>query len=200
MLNTKFFIFLMVVTIHSVFAGNAAFAESEIAGSLPYSTQWISERTSSYLYVGLNYGQMNSQFLMVDSYQADFGSQGFAYPSIDFFSQILSFAGAESRSSLKDWALWGRYSLGTALRSAQLSSTQTPIDGSVAHDSLLFLSVRLGAMVGYDHWSWVKPFAGLELDPYAYRNTSGISGAEQQGGAFTFGPVVGMHFPLFFGG
>lgn len=173
---------------------------SEVVGSLPYTNQWISEKTASYLYLSYNSSQMSSRNVTVGQYVSDFGSAGYAFPTIDFFTNFVSLAGPESRSLARDFSFWGRYSLGFADRSGQLSATQTPINGSVENVSLLVFSARVGALLGYERWNWFRPYAGLEIDPYFFRNTSGISGAEQQGENFSYGPVVGAHFPVLLSG
>jgi hypothetical protein len=173
--------------------------QSEVVG-LPYSNQWISERIASYIYVSYNSAQMNSQSIAVGPYVSNFGSTGYSFPTIDYFNDIVSLAGPESRSFLRDFALTGRYSLGFADRTGQANNTQTPIDSSVENVSLLIFSARVGALLTYEHLSWFRPYAGIEIDPYFFRNTSDLSGAEQQGENFGYGPVVGAHFPVLFGG
>jgi hypothetical protein len=178
----------------------SATSPSEVVGTLPISTQWISEQTSSYLYVTYNASTMGSSTLSVGQYTADFGSTGFAYPSVDFFAHLFSLASPESRSALRDFSVWGRYSLGFADRSANLSAADGSVDSAVENDSLLIFSARVGLLLGYDYPKWVRPYAGFEISPYYFRNTSGISGAEEQGENFTYGPVLGLHFPVLFSG
>ena len=173
---------------------------SETVGSLPYSDQWISEKTKSYFYLSFNSAQLASPTMTVGQYVSNFGSVDYGFPSVDFFSHLFSFTGPESRSSARDFAIWGRYSLGAADRSGHMNATQTPINSSVESNSLLVVNARIGAVLGWDRWSWIKPYAGVEVDPYFFRNTSDISGAEQQGEAYCFGPVLGAHFPVMMNG
>jgi hypothetical protein len=178
----------------------SATSPQEVVGALPYSNQWISEQTNSYLYVTYNSSQMSNSTMTVGQYVADFGSSGYSFPSLDLFTHFTSLAGPESRSPLRDFSLWGRYTLGFADRDGSLSSNLTPIDSNVENDSLLIFYARVGLLLGYDHLTWIRPYAGIEVDPYFFRNTSGISGAEQQGGNFNYGPTIGAHFPVFFSG
>jgi hypothetical protein len=178
----------------------SATSPSEVVGELPYTTQWVSEKTNAFLYVTYNSSQMESSTRTVRQYTADFGGTGYSFPAIDFFSHLASFAGPESQSILRDFSLWGRYSLGVADRSGQLTAADGSIDSSVEKDSLLIFNARIGLLAGYERIKWFHPYAGLEIDPYFFRNTSGISGAEDQGGNFNYGPVIGAHFPVFFSG
>jgi hypothetical protein len=211
--STFFLLVFASLATNSAFAGqsdadsNSVFglpvsttSPSEVVGSLPYTNQWISEKTNAYLYVTYNSSQMGTNTITVGQYTANFGNAGYSFPGIDFFSHLTALAGPESKSPLRDFSLWGRYSLGFANRDAQLSAAVTPIDGSVEKDSLLIFSARIGLLAGYERLNWFRPYAGIEVDPYFFRNTSGISGAEEQGGNFNFGPVIGAHFPVFFSG
>ena len=173
--------------------------DANIVGILPQSTQWIAERTGSFLYLSYNATRLASQRLVTAPYISDYGSREYAYPGFDFFSRLFSFANPESTSFFRNFAAWGRYSLGVAIRKGQLSSTMTPIDSSVEENSLLLISGRVGFLLGFERWQWFRPYLGMEISPYGFRNTSGISGAELQGGAFTYSPVIGSHFPLFSG-
>jgi len=186
----------------SMFGLPAVSAKPEDAAvvGLPQSTQWISERKDSFLYLSYNATQMASPTLSTQPYVSDFGSTGFAYPGLDFFSRITALANPESPSFWRNISLMGRYSLGMAVRKGKVSDTQTPIDSSVESNSLLIFSSRIGALLAFEPWSWFRPYAGFEISPYFFRNTAGISGAELQGGAYTYGPVLGSHFPLFFDG
>jgi len=121
---------------------------SEVVGHLSYSNQWISEKTTSYLYMTYNSAQLESQNMAVGQYVSNFGSSSYGFPSIDFFSHLFSFANAESSSALRDFALWGRYSLGFADRSGHVSSLQSSISNPVDTSSMLLINARIGASVG----------------------------------------------------
>ena len=173
---------------------------TEVVGSLPYSNQWISERIDSIIYVTYNSARLGSRTMTVGQYVSDFGGAGLAFPALDFFSHLVSFAGPESRSPARDFSLWGRLSFGLAARNGRLSATESPIDSTVESNSLMIFTARVGALLGYDHLNWVKPYAGMEIDPYYFRDTADISAAEQQGEQFCYGPVIGAHFPVLFSG
>src|SRR5580700_8068646 len=74
----------------SVFGLPASSATStEVVGSLPYSNQWISDKIDSILYLTYNSAQLGSQTMTVGQYVSDFGSTGFAFPALDFFSHLI---------------------------------------------------------------------------------------------------------------
>ena len=175
-------------------------SESSVVGSLPYSTQWVSEKIGSYLYASYNSAQLANQNLTVNQYVSDFGSASYSFPGVDFFSRIRGFASPESYSWARDLSIWGRYSLGFASRTGHVTSNQTPINSAVASDSLLVLNARVGLLIGFDRLSWLRPYAGFDVSPYFYRNTSDISGVEQQGENLCFGTILGAHFPVLFNG
>ncbi len=173
---------------------------STTLGALPYSNQWISEQIKSYMYFSYNSAQMNNPNISVGQYTTQFDSNAFGFLSIDYFSKILPFASPESsKTVLRELSLWGRYSLGFAARKGDLTNTQTALSSS-NDSSLLLISARLGALVGYDHFAWFKPYLGVELDPSYYRTTSDLNGAESQNEQFSYGPVLGSHFPILFSG
>lgn len=167
---------------------------------LPYSTQWIYERTSSFVYLSYNSAQMQDSTLGIDHYLADFGDKNFGYPAFDLFNHIVSFGDPESRSPWREISLWGRYSLGFANRKGNLSDSRVAIDPNLEKSSLFIFSTRIGALLSCDHWDSFKPYAGIEISPYFFRQSADISGAEQQGASYSYGPVVGAHLPLLFSG
>jgi len=194
-------VFLAAVFVASpAFGAEAARVEEQSVMGLPFSNQWIEERISSYLYATYNSANLSSPVLSVDRFATDFGGSGYGFPSVDLFTRLLSFAAADSKSAARDWSLWGRYSVGFADRNGKLVDTESQIDTSAASASLLVISARIGALVGYERWSWIRPYGGWELMPYLFRNTSALTGAEQQGLVFCTGPVLGAHFPILFDG
>lgn len=173
---------------------------AETVQKVPAAAPWRAENTGSFLYFGINRGQLSAQTLAFDTYTADFGSQGYSYPSLDFFSRILTFANPASYSALRDFSLWSRVSVGFATRGAHLQNSQAPAGSGSANDSLSVLSSRIGPVITYGRWSWVKPYAGVELAPYLYQNTSDNASVRQQTGALSWGPVAGVHLPVLLGG
>jgi hypothetical protein len=173
---------------------------TETVGSLPYSNQWVEEKTGSYLYLAYSSSQLAGAVQTFGEFSSDFNSSGFAFPSVDFFSKFLNFGNIESQSILKDFSLWGRYSLGVAVLNSQVTDSLNPTAVS-ASATLFLIAARVGASLEYDRVSWIKPYLGFELDPYIYRNTSSTSettGVERNGVALGLGPVLGAHFPLTF--
>ena len=184
----------------SVAADSPTRGTSETVGSLSYTNQWIQEKNTTYLYIGYNSASLASPTISENQYTTTFSSNAYSHPSVDLFTHFFSFAGPEARSWARDLSVWGRYSLGIADRKGYVSSSSTPIDSSVTSDSLLIVDGRIGLLLGFDRWSWFRPYVGLEISPYMYRNTADINGAEQQGGNMTYGSVFGAHFPIFFSG
>ena len=174
-------------------------SKSDVIG-LTDSTQWISELTASYLYIGYNSAHMASNQFTTTDYVTTFTHTRFAYPSLDYFSHLFSMANPESKSFFHNLSFWGRYGLGFAQRKGSLANTSTWIDSSLETGTLLIFTARLGALLSFDILSWVHPYAGLEITPYTFRHTSDLSGTEVQGYSFTWGPVVGVHLPILFGG
>ncbi len=184
----------------AVFATPAYANEAEIVTGLPYSTQWIYERTSCFVYLSYNSAQLRDSTLNTDQYSANFGNKGFDYPAFDLFNHIVSFADPESSSRFRDVSLWGRYSLGFADRKGSLSNSRVSLDPNLEKSSLLILTAKIGALLSFDRWDFVKPYAGIELSPYFFRQSADITGAEQQGASYSYGPVVGAHLPLLLNG
>lgn len=172
----------------------------ELVTGLPYSTQWIYERTNSFVYLSYNSAQMQDTTLSIAHYSADYGTKSFGYPSIDLFNHMFSFGGVESSRASSAFSIWGRYSLGFAHRSGSLSDSQVMLDSSFEKSSLLLLSTRIGALLSYDFWDSFKPYVGMEIAPYFFRQSADITGVEQQGASYSYGPVFGAHVPLLFGG
>jgi hypothetical protein len=179
-------------------AGTPSETRNESAFGLPYSNQWVYERAGSFLYLSYQSETLATPTMAIGSYRSDFGSAQFSYPAVDFFGHILSLAPPESDSIRRDFSIWGRYSLGFANRTASLNNTQTEIDSNLERSSLLIFSSRVSALLSFDHWTWLKPYFGIEANPYYFRNTATLSGAEKQGENWTYGPVLGAHIPILF--
>jgi hypothetical protein len=201
----RFFVILILALELMFGTGFPVYAASPVpemrnnnAFGLPYSNQWVYERAGSFLYLSRQSETLATSTMTIGAYRSDFGSAQFSYPAVDFFGRILSLASPESDSIGRDFSIWGRYSLGFANRSAPLSNTQTGIDSNLERSSLLIFSSRISAVLAYDHWTWFKPYFGFEANPYYFRNTATLSGAEKQGENWTYGPVLGAHIPLLF--
>ena len=179
--------------------GISPLGSSDFIGTLPYSNQWTYEQTASFLYVSYNTSSMAQSGFGIDRYQTTFASKTYAYPSVDYFVRLLSFAPADSHSWMRDLSLWGRYSLGFAERQGALTDSQVQLS-SLESSSLLIFSARAGFNLSYDRISWVKPYIGAGFAPYFYRATASISGAETQGSAICVDPTIGAHFPVLFQG
>jgi hypothetical protein len=160
---------------------------------LPGSTQSAADRVAGYLYLSYNSAKMSNSSITNSDYVSSFGSTSFGYPSLDFFNRIM-FLG-------RDFSFWGRYSIGFADRDGSLSDPDAGIvDSSIEKSSLLLLSARVGALLSYERLSWIKPYAGVEIDPYLYRVNGDLSGADEQAANLNYGPVIGFHAPVFFKG
>ncbi len=179
------------------FPNTATQTHTSIVG-FPTSNQWEQERLKSFLYLSLNSGQMASPQIAVGDYVSQYDGANFNFVSLDYFTHFFSFAELNSNSSARDFSLWGRYSVGFADRAGSLVSASPDINTSIESVNLLMLCARIGLLVHYDHFSWFKPFLGVELDPYFFRQTSDLSGAEEQGSAFSWGPTLGVHLPVLF--
>lgn len=173
-------------------------AQAGVVGSLPYSNQWIYDDRQSYLYLALNQGQLAQTGISVNQFQSDFGSKSFLFPSIDYFGKLFALAGQESGSQLRNFNFWGRYGLGFQAIDGHLIDPGTSLDNPAEHSSFLSLTMKVGPFFSYDGVSWVQPYIGIEIEPFAYRLSSTTEGAEANGAGALWGPAVGVHLPLFF--
>lgn len=183
-----------------VVAPASAAGRNTVVG-LPYSTQWINEEVGAYLYLTYNTASLSAGNELIDGhFIVSFDDQLVKFPTIDYFSKIVAFAPAESLSPLRDVSLWGRYSLGLAAKQGHLGDTRSSIDSTLETSSLFVVAARIGMGVGYERIKGFKPYFGLELSPYMFRQTADLSGAERQGVAYCWAPTLGAHFPIAFDG
>jgi hypothetical protein len=176
---------------------DATASDGNIVGTFPYSNQWIFERTSSFLYISANRTPLISSTFTNTHYQTNFDSKNFDSLSIDYFSRFFGLAKAESPSFLRNFSFWGRYSLGFGARQGQLSDSNVQLS-SIERGTMMAISSRFGLLLCLDSIAWIKPYIGIEISPYFFRQSADLSGAEVQGSSFLYGPAFGVHLPLFF--
>lgn len=169
-----------------------------VIGNLPYTNQWVYERSSSYLYLNFDSATLASRNINVSHFQTQFPSNRFNLLSLDFHSRLFSLAEPLGTSFFRRFSFWGRYKLGFGLVDGALfditQGTSMPADRS----SLLVLQGGVGLEFAYDWSDWVQPYIGLNFKPYYYRNTSSMSSAEAEGNNSVYGPSVGVHLPVLF--
>ncbi|MBI3556868.1 MAG: hypothetical protein HY074_11445 [Deltaproteobacteria bacterium] len=172
--------------------------KNQVVGQLPYSNQWVFDQRQSYLYLSYNHGQMAAPIFHTGSFDSNFNNQNFDYPSLDYFVNLFSFANSESKSFFGRLSLWTRYGFGVGMRRGELLSGDFTVENSAESSYLTALVFRLGPQLTFDLADWIQPYAGLEFSPFVFRHSSSLSGAESQGAGTLFGPVAGVHLPLFF--
>jgi hypothetical protein len=172
---------------------------SQIVG-LPESTQWVSEKTGSFLYLTAARTSLQNSVIQVGDYSSNYSANSFSIPAVDYFTRFFTLQSIESKTLLSQISIWGRFGVGLTVQSGQVSSIQGDINSSAENSSLLIFQGKLGVLAGWDRFQWMKPYLGLQVIPYYFRNSSQISAAEQEGENFCYGPVMGTHLPLFFDG
>ena len=195
---------MLALTLPSAHAGLTASESPETAprnqvvGSLPYSNQWVYDQRQSYLYLTFNHGALANSLFLTQHFSSDFGNKNFDYPSIDYFVSMFNFAGAESTSVLRKFSLWTRYGIGFGTRRGELQSPDFTVASSSESAYLTALTFKVGPLISIDLGDWIQPYAGVEFSPFFFRHSSSLDGAESQGAGVLYGPVAGLHFPIFF--
>jgi hypothetical protein len=153
----------------------------------------------SLLYLTYNTSRLAASTFTVGSFVSDFGSTRFYYPAADFFGRLISLADSESASPWRKVSLWWRYSFGVGVRKGSAVDT-SGANTSPLPSTLLLMNSRIGAVLTIELAPWLLPYAGIEINPFYYRHTAAVDGADQDTWAYTYGPVLGAHLPLFFDG
>jgi hypothetical protein len=169
-----------------------------VIGNLPYSNQWVYERSSSYLYFNLDSATLVSQNINVSHFQTQYSSTRFNLLSLDFHSRLFSLADPLGSSFFRRFSFWGRYKLGLGMIDGALMDMTQGTLLPAEKNSLLVLQGALALDFAYDWSDWIQPYIGFNFKPYYYRNTSSMSSAEKEGNSSIYGPSVGVHLPVLF--
>jgi len=169
-----------------------------VIGNLPYSNQWVYERSSSFLYLNYDSETLASGTINVSHFQTQYSSPRFNLLSLDFFSRILTLADPLGSSFLRKFSFWGRYKVGFGIAEGSLVDLTGAINLPAEKSSLLVLEGGVALTLVYDWSEWVQPFIGVNFKPYYFRNTSSMTTAETEGSANLYGPSIGVHLPVLF--
>lgn len=169
-----------------------------LIGHLPYSNQWLFDRTSAYLYLSQSAVRLTGSQLKFNHFTVDYSDSKMNYYSLDYFTRLLDLANVEGTSFFRHFGVWSEYSIGFGSRRGQLfdNTFQTSLN-SESSDLTMILG-KLGLELVYDQVSWFKPYVGISSSWYQYRHNSSLNSAEDQGSGGFYGPVLGAHMPLRF--
>jgi hypothetical protein len=173
----------------------AATGVSTAQPALPYSNQWAFESPGTSLAAGVTFSSLARDSLDVGIYRATADSRSLLSPLLQFKTRFGGNLLPHSRI-LKSFSLWGRYSLGLAVKQTKLETPRFTLSGASNTGYLAVATVRAGLEAQAKLVDFAALFVGAQATGYGYRHSASVGGAELQGLGWGAGPLGGLQFEI----